>query len=207
MNEQVTPRLVPVQKRSRARFEAILACAEELLLEKGSDSFRMSDIVARAGVPHGSLYQYFPDKTAVIATLADRLNEAGRECVAAELALIAAPSDLGAALCRVADGYYQMYREVPVMHPVWQATQADRALQRLDTAESALLANMLAERLTGLVDAPAGRLAAFSRLQITQICAVVREAIGLPDAEAAELLAQFRAQFMSDCLLAPLQRA
>ena len=55
---QIGPaRLVPTQKRSRARFEAILETAEQILLEKGADAFRMSDIVARAGVPHGSLYQ------------------------------------------------------------------------------------------------------------------------------------------------------
>ena len=38
-------RLVPTQKRSRERFERILACALEVMAEKGSDAFKMSDIV------------------------------------------------------------------------------------------------------------------------------------------------------------------
>ena len=50
------------------------ACAAELMAEKGSEAFRMSDIVERSGVPFGSLYQYFPDKTAIIDTLAERYN-------------------------------------------------------------------------------------------------------------------------------------
>jgi AcrR family transcriptional regulator len=56
-------RLVPTQQRSRERFERILACAVEVMAEKGSDAFRMSDIVERTGIAFGSLYQYFPDKT------------------------------------------------------------------------------------------------------------------------------------------------
>ena len=109
---QIGPaRLVPTQKRSRARFEAILETAEQILLEKGADAFKMSDIVARAGVPHGSLYQYFPDKTAVIATLALRANAAGQECVAAELAQISGPGDVADALRRVTDG--RLLRHVP----------------------------------------------------------------------------------------------
>ena len=42
------------------------------MAEKGSEAFRMSDVVERSGVPFGSLYQYFPDKTAIIGTLAER---------------------------------------------------------------------------------------------------------------------------------------
>ncbi|HET6224185.1 MAG TPA: helix-turn-helix domain-containing protein, partial [Dongiaceae bacterium] len=59
-------RLVPTQQRSRERLEKILACAAELMAEKGSEAFRMSDVVERSGVPFGSLYQYFPDKAAII---------------------------------------------------------------------------------------------------------------------------------------------
>ena len=52
-------RLVPTQQRSRERFERILACASEVMIEKGCDAFRMSDIVERTGISFGSLYQYF----------------------------------------------------------------------------------------------------------------------------------------------------
>ena len=87
-------RLVPVQKRSRERFEHILASAAEILTEKGSEAFRMSDIVERTGVAFGSLYQYFPDKTAIIGTLAERYNAVGRDCVARDLSVMKSASDL-----------------------------------------------------------------------------------------------------------------
>jgi AcrR family transcriptional regulator len=37
----------------------------------------MSDIVERSGVAFGSLYQYFPDKRAIIGTLAERYDASG----------------------------------------------------------------------------------------------------------------------------------
>src|SRR6266581_1225158 len=101
-------RLVPVQKRSRERFERILECAAEVLAEKGSEAFRMSDIVERTGIAFGSLYQYFPDKTAIIGTLAERYNAVGRDCVRRDLAAVERARDLYPALCRIVDSYYQM---------------------------------------------------------------------------------------------------
>src|SRR5882724_13298214 len=83
-------RLVPTQQRSRERFERILESAAELMAEKGSEAFRMSDIVERSGVAFGSLYQYFPDKAAIIGTLAERHNAVGRDCVSRDLATVTA---------------------------------------------------------------------------------------------------------------------
>ena len=40
-------RLVPTQQRSRERFERILVSAAQVMAEKGSEAFRMSDIVER----------------------------------------------------------------------------------------------------------------------------------------------------------------
>src|ERR1700730_18828144 len=101
-------RLVPTQHRSRERFERILACAVEVMAEKGSDAFRMSDIVERTGIAFGSLYQYFPDKTAIIGTLAERYNAIGRDCVRRDLSAVKRARDLYPALCRIVDSYYRM---------------------------------------------------------------------------------------------------
>ena len=136
-------RRVPSQRSSRERFERILDCAVEVMLEKGGDAFRMSDIVERTGVPFGSLYQYFPDKTAIIGTLADRYNLVGRACVEKELAPVATAEDLYPALCRITDGYLGLFIDEPVMREIWHATQGDRALQKLDAADMEYLAGLL----------------------------------------------------------------
>ena len=65
-------RRTPTQQRSRERQERILAVATQLIASKGSDSLKMSEIAERSEISIGSLYQYFPDKSSVIRTLAER---------------------------------------------------------------------------------------------------------------------------------------
>ena len=186
-------RLAPTQRRSRERFEKILACAEELLLEKGGDAFRMSDIVERANVPFGSLYQYFPDKTAIIGTLAERYNAIGHECVRRELEAMRGEQDIHPALGRITDGFYQMYRKEPVMAAIWQATLADRTLQDIDKQDCEYLAGLLSGAMRPFVDDDPKEIEAFSGLAITLIGAAVRHAITLDEPEARLALAQFKA--------------
>jgi AcrR family transcriptional regulator len=186
-------RLVPTQQRSRERFERILQSAAEVMAEKGSEAFRMSDIVERTGVAFGSLYQYFPDKTAIIGTLAERYNSIGRDCVRRDLAPMKNARDLHPALCRITDSYYQMFIDEPVMRDIWQATQADRALQKLDEEDGAYLAGLLSDALRHVApNAPGLALAAFSQLTMTLIAAAVRHAITLDARDARRILTLFK---------------
>ena len=71
----------PTQRRSRERQERILAVATQLIAAKGSDQLKMSEIAERSEISIGSLYQYFPDKSSVIRTLAERYNAESRRCI------------------------------------------------------------------------------------------------------------------------------
>lgn len=59
----------PVQARSRALVEAVIDAAARILVESGTAGLTTNHVAERAGVSIGSLYQYFPDKTAVLAAL------------------------------------------------------------------------------------------------------------------------------------------
>ncbi len=59
----------PVQQRGRIRFDAILAAARHLLVERGVEGFTIEDVALRAAIPVGSVYQYFPNKFAVVVEL------------------------------------------------------------------------------------------------------------------------------------------
>lgn len=65
----------PVQQRSAARVERMLDVAATLLAEVGTEGLTTSAIAAGAGVSVGSLYQFFPDKHAVVQALARRSFE------------------------------------------------------------------------------------------------------------------------------------
>jgi len=66
----------PVQERGRVRFDAILSAARELLAEGGLEGFTIEDVAAHAEIPVGSVYQFFPNKFAIVAELDSRDTEA-----------------------------------------------------------------------------------------------------------------------------------
>ena len=69
----------PTQERSRQTVEAILEAAAHLLAERGYVATTTNHVAERAGVSIGSLYQYFPNKDALVVALEERhLEEAER---------------------------------------------------------------------------------------------------------------------------------
>jgi AcrR family transcriptional regulator len=65
----------PLQERSRATYEAILAAAASLLEEVGIDSLSTNLICARANLTPPALYRYFPNKYALLRELGIRLMQ------------------------------------------------------------------------------------------------------------------------------------
>jgi AcrR family transcriptional regulator len=68
-------RSVPRQARSQERVDRILAVAEQMFITEGYNTTTTNAIAAQAKVPIGSLYQFFPDKAAIVRALALRYME------------------------------------------------------------------------------------------------------------------------------------
>jgi len=62
----------PAQARARATVDAILEAAAHILTGQGYDALTTNHVAERAGVSIGSLYQYFPNKDAILMALASR---------------------------------------------------------------------------------------------------------------------------------------
>ena len=60
------PRKTPVQARSTASVDAILKATVQVLLRVGKEKLTTTRVAARAGVSVGTLYQYFPNKSALL---------------------------------------------------------------------------------------------------------------------------------------------
>ncbi|MAT61684.1 MAG: hypothetical protein CMH41_08615 [Micrococcales bacterium] len=60
----------PVQRRGEVRFDSILSAARHLLMDKGIEGFVVEDVADYAEIPVGSVYQFFPNKLAIVAELA-----------------------------------------------------------------------------------------------------------------------------------------
>ncbi|MFN7134796.1 MAG: TetR/AcrR family transcriptional regulator, partial [Myxococcales bacterium] len=66
---------MPKQERSRALVDVLLEATARILQTDGAEKLSTNAIARVAGVSVGSLYQYFPDKEAVVAALIERKVE------------------------------------------------------------------------------------------------------------------------------------
>src|SRR5689334_2870035 len=62
----------PRQARSRAMVEAIVGAGARVLGDRGMNGFTTNEVADVAGISIGSLYQYFPDKLALIDAIRRR---------------------------------------------------------------------------------------------------------------------------------------
>ncbi len=72
----LNPRKTPVQARSTASVTAILDATVQVLLSEGKSRLTTTRVALRAGVSVGTLYQYFPNKSAMLqATLKRHIDQ------------------------------------------------------------------------------------------------------------------------------------
>ena len=65
----ISPRKQPQQARSAELVASTLQAALQVLAKEGAQRFTMARVAERAGVSVGSLYQYFPNKAAILFRL------------------------------------------------------------------------------------------------------------------------------------------
>nr|RAV90871.1 TetR/AcrR family transcriptional regulator [Aerococcus tenax] len=151
MSEAVTIRREPTQARAKARVERILAAASELIAETGSDAVRMADIASRAGVPIGSLYQYFPDKASMLRMLGLRFMERVRDGLRLTFSEIGSRDEALSRFDEALQGYYSIFLDEPVVRDVWSGMQSDKEMQALDIEDSRANAEIVVAALKPLV--------------------------------------------------------
>ncbi|ERI13869.1 TetR family transcriptional regulator [Brucella sp. RRSP16] len=140
-------RRTPSQSRAQEKIRRIAECATALIAAKGSDSLRMSEIAQQAGISIGALYQYFPDKSALIRYLFESSNAQSRQCIAEGLATANSAEELIVAFNGLIDEYLGLMRLEPAMRDIWSATQTDKSLSKLEIAESRQNGQLLADTI------------------------------------------------------------
>jgi AcrR family transcriptional regulator len=96
---QFEPRKTPQQERSAASVEAILQATVQVLLTEGRAKLTTTRVAQRAGVSVGTLYQYFPNKSALLQALLKQHLEGTSVAVEA-----ACETLRGASLAAMAEG-------------------------------------------------------------------------------------------------------
>jgi AcrR family transcriptional regulator len=183
----------PLQARAVERVDRILEAARTLIAETGSEPMRMSDIAARAGIPIGSLYQYFPDKAAILRRLAELVMERVTAGLHMVLGSVETPQQALEATARMLDGYYALFLAEPAARDIWFGTQADKITQDMDIADSRRNAAIAYAALRRFV--PPHRRAAFRDdclLSMHLTGAAVRLAMAISPEEGARLMQTYK---------------
>jgi AcrR family transcriptional regulator len=147
-------RRAPQQERSRARVRRLLEAADRIVATEGFGALTVRRLAEAADVPVGTIYQFFPDKAAVVDALArryiaefDTMIEALVERAESERWDDVVDTVLGAAVA--------LYRSHPGYVAIWSGRHLSPALQQADDANNAAIASGLRRILVaqrGLAD-------------------------------------------------------
>ena len=152
------PRKTPAQDRSRATVDVILDAAARILVKDGYEAFTTNRVAEKAGVSVGSLYQYFPNKEALLGELMRRHVEElerGMLAITADAAKRPIAETVRALIednvrAHLVDPelHQVLSEEVPRLGPLdWRTAYGRRAIERvramLETRRSELAVNDL----------------------------------------------------------------
>ncbi len=132
---------LPAQARSAQRIERLLDAAAELLRDREPEDITVRDLAAAAGVPTGTLYQFFDDKNAVLQALAVRFLAAMPGIL--DEAVSGTDADWSVTVGGVVDGYAAMIREHPAIRRLWLSGTLDAATRRVERETDAAISTRL----------------------------------------------------------------
>ena len=138
----------PRQARSRQRVNRILDVAEQMFIAEGYNAATTNAIAARAQVPIGSLYQFFPDKAAILQALAmrymDLLHQRLAELDAADMAKLSLQDYVD----RIIDATDQFFTDFPGYYAIFMQVQG--TMPELAAIEEAADAQLIEDMIVFL---------------------------------------------------------
>ena len=144
-------RRAPTQQRSRERVDRILDAAAAIVGAEGVEGLKVSEIARQAGVPLGTVYQFFARKDDIVYALAERFVASFEEVLTAALAGQDAGLGWGELVDLLLDTYAEHYRTQPALRELWIDARFDPEFLRADheqnnTRFAATVAAVMAER-------------------------------------------------------------
>ena len=141
------PRKQPRQARSQVTVDAIFEATLQVLLSEGPQRLTTTRVAERAGVSVGTLYQYYPNKQALLyASLKRHLTRVGDTIEAAALAARHAPLEtmVAAIVAAFVDAKTARIDEARALYSVASELDSVEIVQAVSERSCAALAAMLA---------------------------------------------------------------
>jgi AcrR family transcriptional regulator len=201
--DDVPLRRVPVQARSREKVARALTVAETILRTEGVGGINLTHVAESAGVSVGALYQYLPDRDAIVAALVWRYHARFESLLDGAIATARDDPPRGDPVDYLIDSVVQIYTDEEAARSL--RTSADSpALEEQRHAHKRRMAGKLAElmRAVGMAATPEeGRPVA--TVAFTAADAILHEAFAFPEPERAALVDELR--LLLKDYLAPLR--
>ncbi len=159
----------PVQERGRQRFNRILDSGRDQLSEVGTDGFTLEHVAANAAVPIGSVYQFFPNKHALISELSAQDTRA----IASEIRDAASgfPNDQWqSSTDDLIDNLADLWRRDPTRRHVWLAMQSTGATRSLLAEQTQQIIAEVVPLIATLMPAKSGRRVRTVGEVVVQMC-------------------------------------
>ena len=135
----------------------------------GVDGFTLEQVAARAEIPIGSVYQFFPNKHALVSELSAQDTQA----IASEIREAASrfPSeDWQDSTDDLIDNLADLWRRDPTRRFVWLAMQSTGATRALLAEQTQQITAEVVPLISALVPAKSGRLARTVSEVVVQMC-------------------------------------
>jgi AcrR family transcriptional regulator len=138
---RLVPRKLPKQPRSEATVEAIVEAAAQVFERHGYAAGTTNHIAERAGCSIGSVYQYFPNKDAILVALVRRHLAEGTAALWPHVERLRAGEPIDEVLADVVDAMVSLHATAPRLHQVlFEETPLPAMLRsELDAMEDGLV--------------------------------------------------------------------
>ncbi|MDX1873015.1 TetR/AcrR family transcriptional regulator [Mycolicibacterium sp. 120266] len=137
-------RRIPRQVRSRERLAHVLTTADQLLAMEGPEALTTTRVAAEAGMSVGAVYQYLPDRDAIIEALATSYL-ARIEVTMASFVAAATEQRWADPVGALVDGFAQVYRSETGFRALWFGRHLTEATRSADREHKKRMAAMLRE--------------------------------------------------------------
>ncbi len=166
-------RRTPNQVRSKRRVEKIVLAAQSLFAQRGFNATTTNDIADLAGVSIGSLYQFFPNKIAILSKLDEIQANKFKEQLTKTLPIAIAHDPLEIIIEQVIELLRQHHEEEHgVLHVIHQS-----AREGLLHSKFLEIHNQVSEYLEKLLSLRIPQVSKSERIIIARVCLLVTDAL------------------------------